>query len=62
MMTQKAAHYPILTNRTTSQETQKALGDKGLERSGKTRSKPLKLHKHPLGESNPRSRTENPMS
>jgi hypothetical protein len=30
--TQKPAHYPILPNRMDSQETQKAFGDKGLER------------------------------
>lgn len=59
---QKPARYSILTNRTESQETQKALVDKGLERLGKNRRNPVRLYKHPLGESNPRSRTENPMS
>jgi len=35
-VSQKPAHHPILPNRTESQETQKALGDKGLERFHKT--------------------------
>ena len=59
---QNPARYPILPNRTESQETQKALGDKGLERFGKTRCNPVRLRQYPLGESNPCHRTENPMS
>jgi hypothetical protein len=35
-----------------SQETQKALGDKGLERSGKTQYSTISLKRYPLGESN----------
>lgn len=41
--TQKPAHYPILTNRTESQETQKAFGNKGLERLRKILCNPVRL-------------------
>lgn len=43
----KSAHHLILTNRPESQETQKALGDKGLKRSGKTRCNHARLHQYP---------------
>jgi len=59
---QNPARYPALPNPTESQETQKALGNKGLERSSKTECNPMELHQYPLGESNPCLRTENPMS
>ena len=59
---QKAAHYPILPSRMESQETQKALGDKGLEQLSKTQCNPIRLRQYPLGESNPCPWTENPMS
>lgn len=59
---QNPARYPALPNPTESQETQKALADKGLERSSKTECNSIELHQYPLGESNPCLRTENPAS
>lgn len=59
---QNPARYPILPDRMESQETQKAFDNKGLERFCKTRCNPSGLRQYPLGESNPCSRTENPMS
>jgi len=59
---QKPAHHPALLDRTESQETQKALVAKGLERLSKARDGSNGLSQYPLGESNPCLRTENPMS
>ncbi|MBN1587885.1 MAG: hypothetical protein JW888_00055 [Pirellulales bacterium] len=46
------ARYPILPDRMESQETQKALDDKGLERFRKIQCNSNELHQYPLGESN----------
>ncbi|GEM_PF-2223361 len=47
---QKPSHHPFLLDSTESRETQKALGDKVLERFFRTQYSTIRLHKHPQWE------------